>query len=211
MSLLEGRSAGSRPRRGLILAVLLGCGALGSVQGAAPPSQGEPKQRYQRSTVEVDVPDVTLVDQGGKHVRLRALLAAGHPVALNFFFASCRSICPVMTATFASMRTRLGKAQDLTVVSVTIDPEQDTPDVLRTYAESFSAGAGWTFLTGDPDAVQAVQSAFGADAGGKFNHRPLFYLRSPGASSWVKLEGLAGAADLASEVRLLSAPRSAVR
>ena len=211
MSLLEGRSAGSRPRRGLVLAVLLGCGALGSVQGAAPASQGEAKQRYQRATVEVDVPDVTLLDQGGKPVRLRTLLAAGHPVALNFFFASCRSICPVMTATFASMRTRLGKAQDLTVVSVTIDPEQDTPDALRTYAESFSAEAGWTFLTGEPDAVQAVQSAFGADAGGKFNHRPLFFLRASGASSWVKLEGLAGAADLASEVRLLAAPRSAVR
>lgn len=175
----------------------------------APAAANAPK--YERSVVEVDVPDVALLDQAGRSTRARELLDRGHPVAVNFFFASCRSICPVMTSTFASMRERLGKDDDLRMVSVTIDPEQDTPEVLRAYSARFGAGPGWSFLTGVPEDVLALQKAFGADAGGKFNHRPLYFLRAPGASSWVRLEGLGGAAELASEVRSLTAPRSAAR
>lgn len=152
------------------------------------------------STVSYDVPDVTLVDASGKPVALRALLSSGEPLALNFIFTTCTTICPVMTATFAQMRRDLGDAAGrVRLVSISIDPEQDRPEVLRRYAERF--GAGWTFLTGDSQDVERVLRAFGAYAGSKMNHRPLTLLKDPRDASWIRIEGLASGGSLAHEVQ----------
>ena len=186
---------------------------LGREPGAGSTSREEPaKPRFARSVTEYQVPDLKLVDQQGRTVSLRELLNEQRPVALNFFFASCGSICPVMTATFSRMRKELGHDGDgLRVVSITIDPDQDTPEVLKAYAERFSAGPGWSFLTGDAGNILAVQRAFFADSGGKFNHRLLYFFRAAGSKSWVRIEGLANAADLAKEARGLVAPVRASR
>jgi protein SCO1/2 len=198
----------------LLVLQLIGAGALLAREpgagGAAHP--GATKRRFSRSVAEYEIPDLSLVDQQGRTVALRQLLDDRKPVALNFFFASCGSICPVMTATFSRMRKQLGHdGDDLRVVSITIDPDQDTPEVLKAYAERFSAGPGWSFLTGDAGKILEVQRSFFADSGGKFNHRLLYYFRAAGAKKWVRLEGLADAADLAAEVRGLGAAASAAR
>jgi protein SCO1/2 len=196
----------------LLETALLGTGPLRAADADArsDPSTAEAKRpRYARTVSEYVIPDVTLVDQAGRSARLAALLSPDRPIALNFFFASCRTICPVMTSTFAQMRKELGHDGDgLRVVSVTIDPDQDTPEVLKGYAERFSAGDGWTFLTGDAGKILDVQRAFFADTGGKFNHKLLYLFRAAGSKSWVRVEGLANAADLAGEVRgLVTATR----
>jgi protein SCO1/2 len=143
-----------------------------------------------------------LVDQDGRGVRLDELLDPHQPVVVSFFFASCGSICPVMTASLSAMREALGRdGLSVRTVSITIDPDQDTPEVLKSYARRFSAGPDWRFLTGDSDTIAAVQKAFGAEAGGKFGHRALFFFRAKGEGTWVRIEGLAGASDLAAEAR----------
>jgi protein SCO1/2 len=148
------------------------------------------------------VPDVTLVDETGHRVPLAALLSSREPVALNFIFTTCTTICPVMTATFAQMRRELGdEAGRVRLVSISIDPEQDRPEVLRRYAERYGAGAGWTFLTGDAADVERVLRAFGAYAGSKMNHRPLTLLKDPRQPDWVRIEGLASGGALAHEVK----------
>lgn len=166
--------------------------------------------RYTRSVFEYAIPDVRLVDQAGRSVALAELLSPDKPIALNFFFASCGSICPVMTSTFSRMRKELGHDGDgLRVVSVTIDPDQDTPGILKAYAAGYSAGPGWSFLTGDAEKILEVQRAFFADSGGKFNHRLLYFFRAAGSKAWVRVEGLANAADLAGEVRGLRTAKPA--
>ena len=158
--------------------------------------------RYAATTETYAIPDVELIDQSGTSVSLRTLLDADQPIALNFIFTTCTTICPVMTATFAQMRRELGDAGDqLRMVSISIDPEYDRPDKLKAYAEQFGAGPGWDFLTGDSNDIMQVLSSFDSYAGSKMNHQPITLLKSPGSSSWTRLNGLASGKDLANEVR----------
>jgi len=169
----------------------------------APPSE---ERGYTRSETQYRVPETTLIDQDGREVDLPALLLSPKPVALNFIFTSCPTICPVMTATFAHMRKTLdGEAADLRMVSISIDPEYDTPKVLKAYADRHRTPPDWRFLTGTAEQILAVQKAFDAYTGNKMNHRPLTFFKPPGATHWVRIEGLAGGNDLATEYRQLVA------
>jgi len=156
---------------------------------------------YSIGTTTVLVPDVTLLDAEGTAVELDDVLAADSPIALNFIFTTCTTICPVMTATFAQMRNVLGDmAEDLAMVSISIDPEYDRPTVLKAYAEQFGAGPGWRFLTGDSLDIERVLRSFDVYAGSKMNHRPVTLLHEPGAQEWIRIEGLASGESLAEEV-----------
>lgn len=162
---------------------------------------------YSVSTRSYAIPDVQLIDESGASVTLRSILDVDKPIAMNFIFTTCTTICPVMTATFAQMRRELGEAgAQLRLVSISIDPEYDRPEILRKYAGQFGASSGWTFLTGDGDDLSQVYRAFDSFAGSKMNHQPLTLLKSPQSSSWIRIDGLASGADLAQEVtaRLLN-------
>jgi protein SCO1/2 len=159
---------------------------------------------FRRTLAEYPLPEVTLRDQAGHPVPVSELEAASAPLAVNFIFTTCTTICPVMTATFAQMRRELGpQAERIRLVSITIDPEHDTPSVLAGYAERFGAPAGWSFLTGRPGDVERLLRAFDAWPGSKASHRPLTLLRGRGERGWVRLEGLGSGAALAAEARPL--------
>ena len=156
---------------------------------------------YQVSDARYDIPDVRLLDTSGDSVDLKGMLASGEPVALNFIFTTCTTICPVMTATFAQMQRELGSdAERIHLVSISIDPEYDRPDVLASYARQFQAGGNWTFLTGDTNDVVNVLRSFDAYTGSKMSHRPITLLRRPGSDSWIRIDGLASGQSLAHEV-----------
>jgi protein SCO1/2 len=150
------------------------------------------------------VPAVMLSDSTGKQVALQSLLDGDQPVAVNFIFTTCTTICPIMTATFAQMRRELGAEADrIQLVSITIDPEHDTPAVLSEYAKRFNATPTWHFLTGKPKDIEQVLRTFDAWTGTKTNHRPITLMRSKGDSKWVRLEGLASGTALAKQVQLV--------
>ena len=162
---------------------------------------------YQVSSDDYDVPDVALLDAGGNAVSLRELVDSGDPIALNFIFTTCTTICPVMTVTFAQMQQMLGEdADQVRLVSISIDPEYDRPEVLSAYAEQFDAGDNWTFLTGSTNDIVAVLQGFESYTGSKMSHRPVTLLKNPGSESWTRIDGLANGKSLAEEVttRLLN-------
>jgi protein SCO1/2 len=164
-------------------------------------------QHYSVSNEHYAVPDVQLIDESGAPVALRDLLDSSQPVALNFIFTTCTTICPVMTAIFTQMRYQLGDAgAGVQLVSISIDPEYDRPGKLKQYAEGFGVGPGWTFLTGDGADIARVLQSFDALRGAKMNHRPLTLLKRPGSSEWIRIDGLANGDELAQEVtaRLLN-------
>ena len=98
-----------------------------------------------RSAASYHVPDVVLVDQHHEEVSLTGLLEGDEPLMLNFIFATCTTVCPVMAAGFSSIQQQLGDgAQRMRLVSITIDPEHDNPLVLSAYARRFQGGPGWT-------------------------------------------------------------------
>ena len=157
---------------------------------------------YQRSLAAYQVPAVTLVNQDGQQIDLPELLDDERPVMLNFIFTSCTAICPAMSAIFARVQAELGTdSARLRMVSVSIDPEYDTPEALNAYARRFGAGPQWEFLTGSLEDSITVQRAFDADRGDKMNHAPLTLFRAKTDAQWVRYEGFATAAVLVEEYR----------
>lgn len=161
---------------------------------------------YQRSVASYKIPDVKFIDINGVESTLRDGLDGNSPVMLNFIFTSCSAICPVMSATFSNVQEDLGKESNkVRMVSISIDPENDTPEKLREYAEKFNAGPQWRMLTGSIKNSIAVQRAFGVFRGDKMSHTPVTFLRARGANSpWVRLDGLASASEIIGEYRKLT-------
>ena len=163
----------------------------------------KPREGYDRSLVSYQVPEVTLIDQDGRRVKLKALIDAGKPVILDFIFTTCTTVCPILSAGFTNLRRELGeKADQVQLISVSIDPEHDRPDVLRRYSERFKGGPGWELLTGDREEVGKVMKAFNAFSD-KMSHEPLYLLHAPGAAQWVRIKGLITKSDLLREYRAL--------
>jgi len=160
---------------------------------------------YVRKEQEYQVPDVMLTDQDGRKVSLSAMLEGDEPVMLNFIFTTCTTICPVLSASFTQTRKALGPdAANVRMISVTIDPEHDTPAKLREYAQRFKASTGWTFLTGHREDIVAVLKAFDAYRRDKMNHIPLTFLHAAPQTGWVRMEGFASAGDLVREYQSLT-------
>jgi protein SCO1/2 len=169
--------------------------------GGAPPACHAPKASdVVRTTAAYSAPPVKLLDQQGREVELRALLSTERPVALNFIFTSCRTVCPVLSASLASLHRTVGAGVEF--ISISIDPEFDTPRVLKEYARRFDVGSGWMLLTGKADDVAAVRKAFDAASRGKDDHRPLTFLRPAASAEWVRLDGFPSTAELVASLRL---------
>ncbi len=157
--------------------------------------------RYTRTVGDYPLPDVALVDMDGQRVPLPAVLGDG-PVLLQFIFTTCPAVCPILSATFTGAQDRLPGVR---MVSISIDPEHDTPARLREYARRFRAGPQWRFFTGSLDDVVAVQKAFGVYRSDKMQHEPSTFLRAA-QGPWVRLTGQVGPEDLIAEIRKLSDP-----
>jgi protein SCO1/2 len=122
--------------------------------------------------------DFTLTDQDGQPLTLSSL--RGKVVLLDFIFTTCPGPCPILSLKFSRLQQRLGErlGKDVMLLSVTIDPRRDTPEVLKEYAGRYQANlSGWKFLTGTTRDIIMVAAAYGADyqagAEGIIDHRLL--------------------------------------
>jgi protein SCO1/2 len=179
--------------------------AQGHAHHAAQPPAVE-AARFSRSTAAYRAPSVELVDSAGRSVALAELLAGEGPVMLQFVFTTCPGVCPALSGLFAAAEDRLDGDAALAavrLVSISIDPEHDTPERLAEYASRFGAGPRWTFLTGARDDILAVQRAFDADRGSKMRHEPTTYLSAGGGAEWVRLDGFPSPGELVAEARRL--------
>jgi protein SCO1/2 len=155
---------------------------------------------YKRSEHAYSLSARKLVDMQGQDTDLLQALACEHPVMINFIFTTCTTICPVMSATFSQVQSELGPAADeVCMVSFSIDPEYDTPARLREYAQRFEAGPQWQFYTGTLEDMIAVQRAFNVYRGNKMNHEPTTLLRRSPDSPWVRMDGIASADEIVTE------------
>jgi len=159
---------------------------------------------YKRSIEKYQVPDVTLVNQDGKRIDLRSFLGGDKPVILDFIYGTCTTICPVLSIGFSHFQKKLGpEADTVRLVSISIDPDNDTPEVMKEYLERYNARDGWDFLTGKRDDIIMVMKAFDAYVINKMNHYPLTILRGPGDEDWIRINELLSTSDLMKEYKLL--------
>ena len=149
------------------------------------------------SMVDYVVPDLWLVRDDGKKVLLPKELDDGRPLVMNFIYTTCPGICPLMSQVFSQFQERLGAEREkVHMVSISIDPEQDSPARLREYAARFSAGDQWRHYTGTVSASIAAQKAFGAYRGDKMSHDPLTLMRAAPGKPWIRIDGFATSNDL---------------
>src|SRR5438128_37443 len=107
-------------------------------------------------------PEFALTSQDGKQIALADL--RGKVVAVTFIFTLCSATCPVLTPMMSLVQDRLGAdfGRNVTFVSITLDPERDTPEMLKLYAQMYGADvAGWSFLTGEARIIQDLTRRYG--------------------------------------------------
>ena len=148
--------------------------ALATLTAAARASGHEAKGNARLSKIG-PAPEFALTTPDGARLALRDL--RGKVVAVTFIYASCVDTCPLLTAKLAGLQAKLGTdfGPRVFFASVTVDPERDTPEVLKRYARAHGANpAGWAFLTGTAAQIRDVERRYGIFArknpGGDVDH-----------------------------------------
>lgn len=170
---------------------------------AAAASQGE----IAASTIA----DVPVQDQYGRTRQFHRDLVQGRLVAINFVFTRCTTVCPLLGARFAQVQKLLGAdAARIGLISVSIDPANDTPQELARWSRAFGAATGWDLVTGARADIDRLARSLGASAADPASHVPLVLVidERGAAQPWRRLDGLADAAVLSAELRDALARRS---
>jgi protein SCO1/2 len=133
-------------------------------------------------------------------VPIAAVLKSDQPVVVDFIYGDCTTICPVLSTGFVNLQNKLTATNRKTrFISISIDPENDTPEVMKEYLKQFNAKPGWDFLTGSRADIDAVMKGFNAYVPNKLLHYPLNMIRNPKDGSWVRLFGIMSSQELLAE------------
>jgi len=168
-----------------VVALLL---AMSGTSVPGPAQTGTPRN-------EQYFPDVQLTTQDGARVRFYDLIK-GKTVAIELIYTSCRFACPLETARLAQVQRRLGDrmGRDVFFYSISIDPEHDTPAVLKAFAETFHAGPGWTFLTGRRADIERLARRLGLystpNPEDKDGHVPALLIGNESTGDWMRASAL---------------------
>lgn len=151
-----------------------------------------------RSAAENYFSDVELINQDGEKVRFYSDVLKNKVVVINTFFTTCTSICPPMNRNFEKIQEALGDrlGKDAFLVSITVDPETDTPTRLKDYGRRFHARPGWMFLTGKKENVDWALYKLGQYVDTRDNHTSIFIIGNEPKGLWKKAFGLAKAEEL---------------
>ena len=202
-------------RRIATAALCAGLIALGASRGTSADDAsemmshaGDANAKITTVSAQYAIPKVRLVRDDGKTVALAEEMNDGRPVVLNFIFTTCGSICPLMSQIFSQFQHRLGPdSGSVHLMSISTDPEEDTPARLREYARQFGAGPSWQHYTGTLDASLAVQRAFDVYRGDKMSHTPVTLVRLAPGQPWRRIDGFVSPDELFHEYRQLLASK----
>lgn len=162
----------------------------GDARGAVAQGEASGAQKY--------FTDVQLIDQDGKPRRLYTDLLKGKTVVVNAFFTTCTSVCPPMTRNLEKVQEALGErfGRDVFFISISVDPEMDTPARLKDYAQKFHAKPGWMFLTGKKENVDWALYKLGQYVEEKNDHTTGIIVGNEATGLWKKALGIAPPAEL---------------
>ena len=161
--------------------------------------------QYKRTIENYSMPDVVLVNQNGAKVRFKELMQSNKPIIVDFIFGTCTTICPVLSAGFVNLQNKIGSdSKKVHLVSISIDPENDTPMVMNEYLKRYKAKPGWDFLTGSRKDIDTVMKAFNAYIPNKMSHYPLTLMRPSGDNKWIRIFGLMSSLEFISEYQKMA-------
>jgi len=147
----------------LTAAVLSQSAAGGSKDPGQKVWPAETQESARKRIQELHLPNIPLISHEGKRYMFYDDLVKDKAVSLNFFFANCDEICPLVTANLARVQKILGDhvGRDIHMYSFTLKPQEDTVDVIRGYRAKYGAQPGWTFFTADPKDMEKLRVAIG--------------------------------------------------
>jgi protein SCO1 len=182
-------------RRSVLALSIVGC--LVAVLAATAPASARVTWRKEQ------LPDITLVTQHGKPVHFYDDLIRNKIFVVNFIYTTCGDVCPLASARFSLLQDAIGDAmgKDVFFYSISVDPEIDTPERLKEYADTFGAGPGWLFLTGKPEDIRQLRTVLGDGGKGKTEHRNEFLLGNGRTGDLARNSILADIGSLFYEVR----------
>jgi protein SCO1/2 len=155
-------------------------------------------------------PNVALTTQDGKTVRFYDDLLKGKIVAIDLIYTHCKYSCPLETARLAQVQRLLGDrvGKDIFFYSITLDPERDTPEVLKAYAQKFHAGPGWLFLTGTKEDIKLIGQKMGLLSASadptpvnRDGHTPELMIGNVATGTWMRNSAVDNARLLATTMR----------
>ena len=149
------------------------------------------------------LPNATVITQDGKTLQFYDDLIKDKIFVISFLFTTCKDICPLATARLAELQEKLGDSmgRDIFFYSISIDPETDTPERLKQYADAFRAGPGWLFLTGKPEDIHAIRYKLGDRSRVLSEHRNEILLGNGATGEWARNNALGDLDSLALTVR----------
>jgi protein SCO1 len=131
-------------------------------------------------------PNLPVTDQDGKSLKFYDDLIKDKIVIISFIYTNCTDICPLTTARMTQVEDKLGDlvGRDIFIISMTVDPENDTPEKLKAYSKAFGTRAGWTFVTGTPEDVRAINHKLGDRSRQLSEHRNEIVLGNDATGEW---------------------------
>ncbi len=135
--------------------------------------------------------DLPLLTQDGKEVRFYTDMLKGNVVLISFVYTNCTEVCPILMPNLVRIQELLGErpVRNVSLISISVDPEDDTPEVLKAYGEKYGAKPGWTFLTGKKENVDWVVYKLGQYTEDFEDHSMLFLLGDVKNARWAKMRG----------------------
>jgi len=164
----------------------------GGVKALQQPQVAAQEAARAKQASRVTVPDEPVLNQDGKPVNFYTDLVKGKIVLVHFIFTTCEDVCPMQGESLAKLRTLLGDrvGREVQFISVSLDPETDTPARLKAWGKMFGAGPGWSLVTGDQQRIDRIIRAFTGGSTGKGEHAPLFVIGDESKGVWRRANAL---------------------
>jgi protein SCO1/2 len=181
----------------LALPVILFTVLTGFSQGqsapSAPSSLPQSQPGAETSAAKKYFSDVELINQDGHTMRFYSDVLKDKVVIINTFFSTCTSVCPPLNRNFEKIQEALGDrlGKQAFLVSISVDPEIDTPPRLKEYSRKFHARPGWIFLTGKKENVDWALYKIGQYVEKKDDHTTIIIMGNEPKGLWKKAMGLA--------------------
>jgi protein SCO1 len=132
--------------------------------------------------------DQMVLDQNGKQVNFYADLIKHKTVAINFVFTSCTSSCPLSTAVFRQVQKKPGN-QKLQLITISVDPVNDTPERLLEFSKKFNTKPNWAFITGEKTVISGLLKSLGVYAADINEHSNMVIVGNDATHTWTRLYG----------------------
>ncbi|MEH6365234.1 MULTISPECIES: SCO family protein [Pseudomonas] len=167
------------------------------------------KEAVKQESASVTFADVPLLNQNGETVHLEQDLVADKIVLMGFIYTSCTTVCPVVSAIMKKTEKQLqaNGGPEVQLVSISVDPLRDTPEQLRRYAQNYSAGDNWSWLTGKPQAITDTLKQLGAWSPDLKEHPALIMVGDGRTGKWTRFYGFADPNTLAAKIQEIQLSR----